>query len=41
MSRRRTVVGDVQDNALILDDRFDPKAGTTTFFKLATFVSDA
>lgn len=40
MARNEQLVVTDQDNALILDDRFEPKLHDAYFFKLATFVSD-
>ncbi|WP_022963962.1 DUF294 nucleotidyltransferase-like domain-containing protein [Halopseudomonas pelagia] len=40
MARNEQLIVTDQDNALILDDRFDPKQHDEYFFQLATFVSD-
>jgi len=40
MARDEQLVVTDQDNALVLDDSFDPKLHDDYFFKLATFVSD-
>jgi len=40
MAREEQLIVTDQDNALILDDRFDPDTHDNYFLKLATFVSD-